>query len=124
MHARSHSRWLTLVTGIPAPPLASLTRTRASLPPLPRHVTHQEVLGDHDTDLAEAIFAAGSGNAGRAWIESTLCRDLSSACAKPPPPLPAGRPRGPAFEAKSAQEAEMDKLMRSMAGVDGMPGTS
>jgi hypothetical protein len=80
------------------------------------------VLGDHDTDLAEAIFAAGSGNAGRAWIESTLCRDLSSACAKPPPPLPPGRPRGPAFEAKSAQEAEMDKLMRSMAGVDGMPG--
>jgi hypothetical protein len=111
----------------PWPGNAMHTRSRpahargAPLPLPPRHAAAQEVLGDHDTDLAEAIFAAGAG-AGRAWIESTLCRDLSSACAKPPPPLPPSRPRGPAFEPKTAQEAEMDKLMRSMAGVEGMPG--
>ncbi len=81
-----------------------------------------DVLGDHDTDLAEAVFTAAPGAAARAWLEGKLCRELSSVCAKPPPPLPASRPRGPAFEPKSEQEVEMDRMMRSMAGIPGMPG--
>ncbi len=60
--------------------------------------------------------------AGRARLEALLCRELSPACKAPPPPLPPSRPRGPAFEAKSEQEVEMDALMRSMADVPGMPG--
>ena len=83
-----------------------------------------EALADHDTDLAEAIFAQRSDPAasGRAALEQLLCRDLGDACSQPPPPLPASRPPGPAFEEMSEQEAEMEKLMRSMSGIPGMPG--
>jgi hypothetical protein len=83
-----------------------------------------EALGDTDTDLAEAIFAqrADASASGRAALEQLICRDLGDSCAKPPPPLPANRPPGPAFEEMSEQEAEMEKLMRSMSGIPGMPG--
>ena len=83
-----------------------------------------EALGDRDTDLAEAIFAqrADVAASGRAALERLICRELGDACAAPPPPLPRDRPAGPPFEEMSEQEAEMEKLMRSMSGIPGMPG--
>lgn len=78
------------------------------------------VLGEHDTDLAEALFV--DRTLGRAQLEQLLCRELSGACSKAPPPLAPGRPRGPPFEAKSSQEVEMEAMMRSMGDVPGMPG--
>ena len=90
-----------------------------------------DVMGDSDTDLSEALYAKAtqkSGGSGggltRGWLEPLLCHSLSKACAAPPPRVPPGRQRGPGFEAKSAQDVEMDKLMRSMAGIPGMPGMS
>ena len=86
-----------------------------------------DVLGDSDTDLSEALYAKMSSSGGgltRGWLEPLLCHSLSKACAAPPPRVPATRPRGPGFEAKSAQDVEMDKLMRSMSGIPGMPGMS
>ena len=87
-----------------------------------------DVMGDSDTDLSEALYAKMSSGSGggltRGWLEPLLCHSLSKACAAPPPRVPATRPRGPGFEAKSAQDVEMDKLMRSMSGIPGMPGMS
>ena len=80
------------------------------------------VLGEHDTDLAEALFV--DPGLGRAQLEQLLCRELSGACRGAPPPLPPGRPEGPPFEALSAQEAEMEALMRRMGDVPGMPGAA
>lgn len=81
-------------------------------------------LGDHDTDVAEALFTRPPNAFGRAHLERLLCHDLSPACAKPAPPVPASRPPGPAFRAKTQQEVDMDKMMRKMRSVPGMPGMS
>jgi hypothetical protein len=85
-----------------------------------------EVMGDSDTDVSEALYGKSitGGGLTRGWLEPLLCHSLSKACVAPPPRVPATRPRGPAFEAKSAQDVEMDKLMRSMSGIPGMPGMS
>lgn len=83
----------------------------------------EEALGDWDTDVAEALFRNDSPSP-RAWLEGLLCRELSGACAKPAPPLAAGRPPSPPFEPKSEQDLEMEKMMRGLADVPGMPGMS
>ena len=65
----------------------------------------EETLGLHDTDVAEALFESASGGEGksmqRAQLEKMLCRELTGACRRPPPPLPEGRLPGPAFAEKS-----------------------
>jgi len=87
-----------------------------------------DILGNSDTDLGEAMYRravqASGGGVSRGWLEPYLCHTVSKACAAPAPPVPATRAKGPKFEAKTQQEVEMDKLMRTMAGVPGMPGMS
>lgn len=76
----------------------------------------QEVMGDHDTDVAEFLY---SGESKRAALSQLLCRTLSQACVGKAPPLPKGREPGEAFVAKDEKKVEMDRIMRSM---EGMPG--
>ena len=50
------------------------------------------LLGDWDTDLAEALFAqSAEEGSSRVWLEQRLCRELTGACKSAPPPLPTPR---------------------------------
>lgn len=44
-----------------------------------------QVMGEHDTDVAEYLYKAGSTRAG---VMKLLCKDLSKACVSKLPPLP------------------------------------
>ncbi|KAG6555335.1 hypothetical protein Mapa_003378 [Marchantia paleacea] len=79
----------------------------------------QEVMGDHDTDVAEFMY---KGNVQRAALSKFLCKDLSKACVGKPPPLPKNREPGPPFSPKPSKDAEMERLMRSMSDMPGAPG--
>ncbi|KAG0592287.1 hypothetical protein KC19_1G239500 [Ceratodon purpureus] len=74
----------------------------------------QEVMGEHDTDVAEYLYKAGSTRAG---LMKLLCRDLSKACVAKLPPLPKYRGPEELFTPKVGKEAEMDKLMRTLQDV-------
>ena len=50
----------------------------------------------------------------RAQFSNWLCYEASGACAAKPPPLPAGRAPGPAFEVIDRQEAELEKMLAGM----------
>ncbi|XP_010541027.1 PREDICTED: uncharacterized protein LOC104814605 [Tarenaya hassleriana] len=79
----------------------------------------QQVIGYTDTDVAEYIYKS------KPELDSLvnyLCKDLTDACSKNPPPLPKDRVPGEAFKPKPTKEAEMDKIMRSMEGIPGAPG--
>ncbi|KAL9224723.1 hypothetical protein vseg_000732 [Gypsophila vaccaria] len=79
----------------------------------------QEVVGYSDTDVAEYIYSR------RPQLDSLvnyLCKDLTKACSKKPPPVPKDRIPGEAFVPKPTKEAEMEKMMRSMEGLPGAPG--
>ncbi|KAI4377427.1 hypothetical protein MLD38_015052 [Melastoma candidum] len=79
----------------------------------------QEVMGYSDTDVAEYIYKS------KPQLDSLvefLCKDLTSACDAPPPPLPKDRTPGEAFMPKPMKDAEMEKIMRSMEGLPGAPG--
>lgn len=78
----------------------------------------QEVMGDHDTDVAEYLYKPGATRAG---VVKLLCKDLSKACVGKPPRVPKDRAPGEPFTPKAGKEAEMDKLMRSLNGVPGAP---
>ncbi|KAL2507075.1 Saposin B [Forsythia ovata] len=78
----------------------------------------QEVLGYSDTDVAEYLYK------NRPDLDSLvnfICKDLTKACRKKPPPVPKDRIAGEPFIAKSSKEAEMDKLLKSMEGMPGAP---
>ncbi|OAE21090.1 hypothetical protein AXG93_3661s1150 [Marchantia polymorpha subsp. ruderalis] len=79
----------------------------------------QEVMGDHDTDVAEFMY---KGNVQRAAVSKFLCKDLSKACVGKPPPLPKNRETGPPFSPKPSKDAEMERIMRSMSDMPGAPG--
>ncbi|XP_031252383.1 uncharacterized protein LOC116110305 [Pistacia vera] len=79
----------------------------------------QEVMGYSDTDVAEYVYTS------RPDIESLvnfLCKDLTKACSRKPPPVPKNRIPGEPFEPKPAKEAEMERIMKSMEGMPGAPG--
>lgn len=79
----------------------------------------QEVIGYSDTDVAEYIYTSQPD------VDSLLnylCKDLTKACSKKPPPVPKDRVPGEAFVAKPAKEAEMEKILKSMEGMPGAPG--
>ncbi|KAK9715785.1 hypothetical protein RND81_06G189300 [Saponaria officinalis] len=79
----------------------------------------QEVMGYSDTDVAEYIYAR------KPQLDSLvnyLCKDLTKACSKKPPPVPKDRIPGEEFMPKPTKEAEMEKMMRSMEGLPGAPG--
>lgn len=78
----------------------------------------REVMGDHDTDLAEYLYKAGATRAG---LTKLLCKDLSKACVGKTPRVPKDRVPGEAFTPKGGKEAEMEKLMRSLNDVPGAP---
>ncbi|KAJ7558139.1 hypothetical protein O6H91_04G025900 [Diphasiastrum complanatum] len=80
----------------------------------------KEVMGDHDTDLAEFIFKGGEGQ--RAALTNLLCKDLSKACVGKTPSVPKDRVAGEPFVPKSSKDAEMERLMRSMSDMPGAPG--
>ncbi|OWM83186.1 hypothetical protein CDL15_Pgr011868 [Punica granatum] len=78
----------------------------------------QEVMGYSDTDVAEYLYKS------KPTVDSLIdfiCKDLTGACKKKPPPLPADRTPGEAFMPKPAKEAEMEKMLRSMEGMPGAP---
>ena len=50
----------------------------------------------------------------RSQFSNWLCYEASGACAAKPPPLPAGRAPGPAFEIMDRQEAELEKMLAGM----------
>ncbi|CAF2069128.1 hypothetical protein F2Q70_00034348 [Brassica cretica] len=79
----------------------------------------QKVIGYSDTDVAEYIYKSKPDLAS---LVNHLCKDLTDACTKNPPPLPKDRVPGEPFVAKPSKDAEMDKIMRSMQGMPGAPG--
>ncbi|KAJ0250879.1 Saposin B-type domain-containing protein [Hirschfeldia incana] len=79
----------------------------------------QKVIGYSDTDVAEYIYKSKPDLAS---LVNHLCKDLTDACTKNPPPVPKDRVPGEAFVAKPSKDAEMDKIMRSMQGMPGAPG--
>lgn len=64
------------------------------------------------TELSEALY---HGKKSRSQLSNWVCYELSNACSKKPPPLPAGRSPGPAHEALSAEEITQRNLMRQMS---------
>lgn len=80
--------------------------------------TCQEVIGYHDTDVAEFLFKSEPQSPA---LLKFLCNDLSKACLVKPPPVPKDRAPGEPFVPKSSKEAEMEKILRSMSD---MPGAS
>ncbi|XP_021750986.1 uncharacterized protein LOC110716647 [Chenopodium quinoa] len=79
----------------------------------------QEIVGFSDTDIAEYIYAR------KPQLDSLvnyLCKDLTKACSKRPPPVPKDRVPGEPFIPKPEKEAEMERMMRSMQGLPGAPG--
>ncbi|KAL8243037.1 hypothetical protein R6Q59_013339 [Mikania micrantha] len=79
----------------------------------------QEVIGYHDTDVAEYIYKKKPTLSS---LVKFLCNDLTKACNTMPPPVPKGREPGEIFVPKSAKEAEMEKMLKSMEGMPGAPG--
>ncbi|CAA3022201.1 nucleophosmin isoform X1 [Olea europaea subsp. europaea] len=78
----------------------------------------QEVLGYSDTDVAEYLY---KNKPDLHSLVKFICKDLTKACSKKPPPIPKDRTPGEPFIAKSSKEAEMDKLLKSMEGMPGAP---
>ncbi|KAF8087250.1 hypothetical protein N665_0593s0012 [Sinapis alba] len=79
----------------------------------------QKVIGYSDTDVAEYLYKSKPDLAS---LVNHLCKDLTDACSKNPPPVPKDRVPGETFVAKPSKDAEMDKIMRSMQGMPGAPG--
>eukprot|EP01018_Ginkgo_biloba_P015054 Gb_15758 [translate_table: standard] len=78
----------------------------------------QEVLGYHDTDVAEFLF---KNEPQISALSNFLCNDLSRACSVKAPPTPKDRVPGEPFIPKSSKDAEMEKILRSMADMPGAP---
>ncbi|EOA17071.1 hypothetical protein CARUB_v10005319mg [Capsella rubella] len=79
----------------------------------------QKVIGYADTDVAEYIYTSKPDLVS---LVNYLCKDLTDACSKKPPPVPKDRVPGEPFVAKPSKDAEMDKILRSMQGMPGAPG--
>mmetsp|Transcript_8268 Transcript_8268/g.51530 ORF Transcript_8268/g.51530 Transcript_8268/m.51530 type:complete len:301 (-) Transcript_8268:560-1462(-) len=78
-----------------------------------------EIMGDHDTDLAEMLY---DEKYQRAQLNNFLCYEESNACVVKAPPLPKDREPGPKFEEMTEQDLKMQKMMREMGNMPGMPG--
>ncbi|GLT74657.1 hypothetical protein SLA2020_464440 [Shorea laevis] len=78
----------------------------------------QEITGSSDANVADYIYKS------KPDIESLinyLCKDLTEACSTNPSPVPKDRIPGEPFEPKPTNEAEMEKILRSMEGMPGAP---
>ncbi|GAB4821675.1 hypothetical protein N2152v2_008721 [Parachlorella kessleri] len=78
----------------------------------------QDILDEHDTDIAEALFV---GKKSRAKFSNWLCYELTSSCKSKPPPLPKDRQPGPAFKPADAEKVKMDRMLAGMQA-QGMRG--
>lgn len=67
-----------------------------------------------DEVLTDGVLLAAQARQTRAQFSNWLCYEASAACAAKPPPLPAGRAPGPAFEVMDRQEAELEKMLAGM----------
>ncbi|KAG7545724.1 Saposin B type domain [Arabidopsis suecica] len=79
----------------------------------------QKVIGYSDTDVSEYIYKSKPDLVS---LVNHLCKDLTDACSKKPPPVHKDRVPGEPFVAKPSKDAEMDKILRSMQGMPGAPG--
>eukprot|EP00250_Pteridium_aquilinum_P012013 c20453_g1_i1 orf=97-1122(+) len=79
----------------------------------------QEVIGYHDTDVAEFMF---KGAVQVDDLSKFLCKDLSKACLGKIPSVPKDRMPGEVFTPKSSKDAEIERIMRSMGDMPGAPG--
>lgn len=79
----------------------------------------QEVIGYHDTDIAEFLF---KGAVQLDDLSKFLCEDLSKACLGKIPSVPKDRKPGEVFTPKSSKDAEIERIMRSMSDMPGAPG--
>ncbi|KAK6928811.1 hypothetical protein RJ641_005016 [Dillenia turbinata] len=78
----------------------------------------QDIMGYSDIDVAEYVYKTKPQPD---QLAKFLCKDLTKVCSKPPPPVPKDRTPGEPFVAKSAKEAEMEKILKSMEGMPGAP---
>eukprot|EP00270_Netrium_digitus_P013663 TRINITY_DN4567_c0_g2_i1.p1 TRINITY_DN4567_c0_g2~~TRINITY_DN4567_c0_g2_i1.p1 ORF type:complete len:258 (+),score=53.83 TRINITY_DN4567_c0_g2_i1:169-942(+) len=78
----------------------------------------EEVLGEHDTDVAEAVH---NKDMGRAALTNLLCRRLSNACVRSTPPVPEDWQPVEAFERKPSDKIEAEKIQRKMQDFPGGP---
>ncbi|RAL45642.1 hypothetical protein DM860_009506 [Cuscuta australis] len=79
----------------------------------------QEVMDYCDTDVAEYLY--NNNNLELDSLVNFLCKDLSKACNKTPPPLPKDREPGESFVPKPEEDVEMEKILRSMQGMSMNP---
>lgn len=77
----------------------------------------EDIVGDHDTDLAELLLS----KPGRAKVEQELCHNLSSVCSRKPPKFSGPRPDGEDFEEVDLEELQMQRMMAMMQD-QGMSG--
>eukprot|EP00271_Cylindrocystis_brebissonii_P013103 TRINITY_DN32694_c0_g1_i1.p1 TRINITY_DN32694_c0_g1~~TRINITY_DN32694_c0_g1_i1.p1 ORF type:complete len:334 (-),score=85.41 TRINITY_DN32694_c0_g1_i1:243-1244(-) len=77
-----------------------------------------QVMGEHDTDIAETLFAKEMT---RAALSKLLCNDLSKACLRKVPPLPKDRAPGEEFVEADAEKVKMDKMVQGMNDIPGAP---
>lgn len=71
----------------------------------------EQILGDHDTDVAEKLFKTGMS---RAQLTNWMCYKLTSACINKAPPLPKDRAKGPEFKVMDADAASVQSTLASM----------
>ncbi|KAH7284251.1 hypothetical protein KP509_34G045100 [Ceratopteris richardii] len=81
--------------------------------------TCQEVIGYHDTDVAEFMFKR---TVTVEELSNFLCKDLTESCRGKIPAVPKDRVPGEDFIPKSSKDAEIERIMKSMSDMPGAPG--
>lgn len=76
------------------------------------------LMNEHDIDLAELLYRQVT----RAQLSNALCRELSGACKRKPPPFLGPRADGEAFVVMDADQLRMKKMMNDMQA-QGMSGS-
>lgn len=83
----------------------------------------QEVIGDHDTDIAEALFVQKFHPAKDQLREFTrwMCDTLTKACPASKAPLPSGWSKYPPFTRLNSESQNLERMMGEMgdAGLRG-----
>lgn len=81
----------------------------------------ERILDESDVIL-EASNRIWRGDGTAADLEAAMCHELTTTCARGIPPVPPDRTPGPPFEPMPSDERHADELVRSMRGIEGMPG--
>ncbi|CAH9143414.1 unnamed protein product [Cuscuta epithymum] len=78
----------------------------------------QEVMDYSDTDVAEYLY---KNNPELDSLLNFLCKDLSKACSRMPPPVPKDRAPGEPFLPKPPKDAELENILKAMQSMPGAP---